>query len=74
MNESSVTQRKEEILSALKESSKAKHYNVKIKPINGSGDMEFFVQGKNNWKDRIIKEGVIKYGEDITHLKDLFYK
>ena len=74
MNESSVNQRKEEILSVLKESAKSKHYNVRINPLNGSGDMEFFVQGKNNWEDKAIKQGVIKHDQDITHLRDLFYK
>ena len=74
MNESSVTQRKEEILSALKESTKSKPCDITIKPINGSGDMEIYLKWGNNWKDRCIKEGVIKHDEDIEHLKDLFYK
>ena len=74
MNESSVKQRKEEILSALQESIKSNPCDITIKPINGSGDMEIYLKWGNKWKDRSTKQGVVKYDEDITHLRDLFYK
>lgn len=73
MNESSVQQRKLEVLSALVENKKLQAENIEVKPINGSGDMEIEIRQMNKYKQHLHTKGVVKYDQDIDHLKTLFY-
>jgi hypothetical protein len=65
------TTRSEEILVALKNNPKFKNANIKVQPINGSGDYQFTLKDKDRYNRYFEKEGVVKKTDDITILKQI---
>ncbi|MFA5638638.1 MAG: hypothetical protein WC961_07155 [Anaerovoracaceae bacterium] len=73
MDQLSVLQRKEAVVSALNGNPKITDYTVKVTPINGSGDMEIELKRINKYKERQMLQGVIPYDKDLTHLKEILF-
>lgn len=73
MNEAIVLQRKESVLSVLRNNEKAKSFNIEVVPINGSGDMKFRLERISKYKHKQVKWGVVQFSEDLSSLADLFY-
>jgi len=71
MDQLSVLQRKEAVVSALNGNPKITDYTVKVTPINGSGDMEIELKRINKYKERQMIQGVVPYDKDLTHLKEI---
>jgi hypothetical protein len=71
MDQLSILQRKEAVVSALNGNPKITDYTVKVTPINGSGDMEIELKRINKYKERQMIQGVVPYDKDLTHLKEI---
>lgn len=64
-------QRRQEILSALRQNQKLQNAKIKVQPINGSGDYEFSSRGRNKFGQYCKVEGIVKRNQDVEHLKTI---